>query len=50
LSLVSKFAFKFNLHHYTQDDPEIMSVFMKLATMFPGATGAEAGMPQMPPQ
>lgn len=36
-----------------QNDPEIMSVFMKLATMFPGAAGAGAGMPDMsgmPPQ
>ena len=27
-----------------QNDPEIMQVFMKLATMFPGAAGAGAGM------
>lgn len=36
-----------------QNDPEIMAVFMKLATMFPGAQGAGAGMPDMggmPPQ
>ena len=30
-----------------QNDPEIMAVFMKLATMFPGAGGAGAGMPDM---
>ncbi len=33
-----------------QNDPEIMQVFMKLATMFPGAAGAGAGMGGMPPQ
>ena len=36
-----------------QNDPEIMNVFMKLATMFPGATDGGmpmGGMPNMPNQ
>jgi len=31
---------------WSQDDPEIMGIFIKLAGLFPGAAGAGAAMPQ----